>query len=53
MVRDDGGISLPTAGYAALKEAGRLVMADAESLAKLGEHALKSGDIAGAGEAAE
>ncbi len=46
--RDDDGLTLPTAGSAGLREAGRIILAGAEGLLKIGIRALKTGDIQGA-----
>lgn len=46
--RDDKGLTLPTAGSAGLREAGRIILAGAEGLLKIGIRALKTGDIQGA-----
>ena len=35
LARNDGGVSLPTAGSAALREAGRIITASAQDLAQL------------------
>ena len=52
MARKDRGLSLPTAGSAALREAARLMTTGADQLAELGGHALRTGDLAGARTAA-
>lgn len=53
MSKKDGGVSLPTVGSEGLREAGRVMIASADNLAKLGTAALASGDKAGAKTAAE
>ncbi|MBW3597111.1 MAG: hypothetical protein KY475_07530, partial [Planctomycetes bacterium] len=47
-VRRDGGLTLPTAGSAGLREVGRMMAAHAESLAKMGSRELAGGNAAGA-----
>jgi hypothetical protein len=51
--RDDGGLTLPTVGSAGLREAGRVILASAEDLVKIGIHALKTGDLQGAQKVAD
>jgi hypothetical protein len=46
--RDDDGLTLPTVGSAGLREAGRIILAGAENLLKIGIRALKTGDLQGA-----
>jgi len=46
--RDDDGLTLPTVGSAGLREAGRMILASAEDLLKIGINALKTGDLEGA-----
>ena len=48
IARQDRGLSLPTAGSAALSEARRVIMTSANQLSKLGAQAMAHGDIAGA-----
>ena len=50
--RQDMGLSLPTAGSEALREAARVMNTGASQLAELGGHALRTGDLAGARTAA-
>lgn len=51
--RDDDGLTLPTVGSAGLREAGRILLAGAENLLKIGIHALKTGDLEGAQKVAD
>lgn len=53
MVRKDGGISMPTAGSAALAEVSRVMLAGAQGFSKLGSQALATGDREGAKRLAE
>jgi len=46
--RDDDGLTLPTVGSAGLRQAGRVILAGAENLLKIGVNALKTGDLQGA-----
>jgi hypothetical protein len=48
VVKDTGGVTLPTVGTLGLREAGRVMMDAAESLTELGGRALASGDAEGA-----
>jgi hypothetical protein len=48
----DGGLSLPTAGTPALREAARVMMTSADQLVNLGHEALSSGNFAGAAKVA-
>lgn len=50
--RPDAGLRLPTVGSAGLREAALVMTNDAEQLAELGSHALRTGDLAGARSAA-
>ncbi|HEY2413623.1 MAG TPA: VWA domain-containing protein, partial [Pirellulaceae bacterium] len=53
MAEADKGLSLPTAGSAALRQAAHVTMNSAQQLAKLGNEALASGNFAGAQKVAE
>lgn len=53
VVRRDGGLSLPTAGSAGLREVGRVMMAHADNLAKMSARELASGNLLGAQKLAE
>jgi hypothetical protein len=46
--RGDGGATLPTVGMEGLREVGRLMLARAENLAKMGARELAGGDFVGA-----
>ncbi len=48
LARADQGLTLPTAGSAAMREIRRVLVANSESLTKLGGRALAAGDIQGA-----
>lgn len=52
MARPDAGLRLPTVGSAGLREASIVMTNSAERLAELGSHALRTGDLAGARNAA-
>ncbi|MGE3778637.1 MAG: VWA domain-containing protein, partial [Pirellulaceae bacterium] len=53
LARADGGMRLPTLGSDGLRESARVMQRNAEGLTRLSEHALVTGDLAGAKVAAE